>query len=83
MISQNVLDIERSIRELSLEEQQWLLERISRQVQKRTHAGDRLADAEYMEEQIKEMAQDPSIQAEIAAINQEFATTEMDGLEEL
>jgi len=33
-----------------------------------------------MEAQIKEMASDPDIQAEIAAINQEFAVTEMDGL---
>ena len=81
MISQNVLEIERSIRELSLEEQQWLLERISQQVRER--AEDRLADASYMEEQIKEMANDPEIQAEIVAINREFAATEMDGLERL
>jgi hypothetical protein len=29
------------------------------------------------------MAEDPDIQAEIVAINQEFAMTEMDGLSEL
>jgi hypothetical protein len=33
-----------------------------------------------MAEQIAQMAQDPEIQAEIAAINQEFLVTEMDGL---
>ena len=32
------------------------------------------------EQQLTEMANDPDIQAELRAINQEFATTEMDGL---
>ena len=81
MISQKALEIERSILRLSLEEQQWLLEQISQQV--RSRAGDLLADRSHMEEQIKEMAKDPDIQAEIAAINREFATTEMDGLAQL
>ena len=71
MISQNALEIERSIRRLSLEEQQWLLKQISQQVRSRARARDLFADRSYLEEQIKEMAKDPDIQAEIAAINRE------------
>jgi hypothetical protein len=41
------------------------------------------ADDKYMAEQLAQMAKDPEIQAEIASINQEFAITEMDGLERL
>jgi len=80
MMSPNLLEIERSIRALSLEEQQWLLDRLTRQVRERTHTADKFADATYMEAQIRAMANDPDIQAEIAAINEEFAVTEMDGL---
>ncbi len=87
MISQNVLEIEQSIRRLSLEEQQWLLARISQQVQQRnagtTYAGTQFADASYVEEQIRQMANDPDIQTELAAIDREFTVTELDGLEEL
>ena len=80
MMSANLLEIERSIRALSLEEQQWLLDRLTRQVRERTHTADKFADAAYMEAQIRAMANDPDIQSEIAAINEEFAVTEMDGL---
>ena len=79
-MSPNLLEIERSIRALSLEEQQWLLERLTQQVRERIHTADKFADAVYMEEQIKAMASDPDIQVEMAAINEEFAVTEMDGL---
>lgn len=80
MVSPNLLEIERSIRALSLEEQQWLLERLTQQVRERTHTADKFADAAYMEAQIRAMASDPDIQVEMAAINEEFAVTEMDGL---
>ena len=80
MVSPNFLEIERSIRALSLEEQQWLLERLTRQVQERILTAAKFVDAAYMEAQIKAMASNPDIQAEIAAINEEFAGTEMDGL---
>ncbi|MCC3507554.1 MAG: hypothetical protein JGK23_33810 [Microcoleus sp. PH2017_19_SFW_U_A] len=52
MISQTLVEIERSISSLSMAE-------------------------------IAEMANDPDIQVEIAAINQEFLVAEMDGLEAL
>ncbi|RUT04612.1 hypothetical protein DSM106972_041810 [Dulcicalothrix desertica PCC 7102] len=80
MMSPHLDDIKRSIGTLSLEEQEWLLERISEQVHHKKQLLDKFADAEYMAEQIAQMAQDPEIQAEIAAINQEFIVTEMDGL---
>ncbi|CBN59403.1 MULTISPECIES: hypothetical protein [Kamptonema] len=80
MISQTLLELERSILSLSIEEQLWLLERIAHQVRKRTYTAHKLGDAKYMEEQIAAMALDPDIQFEIAAINQEFIVAEMDGL---
>ena len=80
MVSPNLLEIERSILALSLEEQQWLLERLNQKVQMRKLTADQLADVTYMESQIRAMANDPDIQSEIAAINKEFAITEMDGL---
>lgn len=83
MVSPNLLEIERSILALSLEEQQWLLERLNQKVQMRKLTADQLADVTYMESQIRAMANDPDIQSEIAAINKEFAITEMDGLSSL
>lgn len=80
MMSPHLDEIERSIGALSLEEQEWLLKRISEQVQHKKHLLSKFADAEYMAKQIAQMAQDPEIQAEIAAINQEFIVTEMDSL---
>ena len=38
------------------------------------------SDARNLETQLREMAEDREIQAEIKAINQEFLVTEMDGL---
>lgn len=83
MISPNLLEIERSIRALSVEEQLWLLERITRQVRERTQTKDKFADTKYMQEQLAAMAKDLHIQTEIMAINAEFAVTEMDGIEDL
>lgn len=80
MVSKKLLEIESSIRSLSLEEQQWLLERIRKQIDKRSKISDKFADPAYLEAQIKAMAEDSDIQAEIAAINEEFAVTEIDGL---
>ncbi|WP_337886182.1 hypothetical protein [Fischerella thermalis] len=83
MVSHHLLEIERSIRALSLEEQEWLLERITKQVEKRKHTAGKLNDAKYMNEQLAAMARDLDIQAEIASINEDFMITEMDGLEKL
>jgi len=68
MVSHHLLEIERAIAGLSSQEKRWLLERITRQLR------------ESGEAELIEMATDPEIQAEITAIDQEFALTEMDGL---
>ncbi|PSB46812.1 hypothetical protein C7B67_19785 [filamentous cyanobacterium Phorm 6] len=83
MISQTLVEIERSISSLSIEEQLWLLERIACRVREKTYIANKLANAKYLEAEIAEMANDPDIQVEIAAINQEFILAEMDGLEAL
>lgn len=69
MASKNLLEIERAIAALSAEEKLWLLERIARQLRE-PHAVE-----------LSTMAIDPEIQAEIRAMDQEFACTEMDGLQ--
>ncbi|MCC3512732.1 MAG: hypothetical protein JGK29_28005 [Microcoleus sp. PH2017_17_BER_D_A] len=86
LIQKNLDDlrwIERSISSLSIEEQLWLLERIACRVREKTYIANKLANAKYLEAEIAEMANDPDIQVEIAAINQEFLVAEMDGLEAL
>lgn len=80
MISPHLLEIERSIRTLSLEEQEWLLERIKRQVQEKKLIAYKFIDKKYMNEQLAAMANDLDIQTEIAEINEEFTVTEIDGL---
>lgn len=64
MISRTLLEIERSIRALSLEEQLWLLERIARQVREKQHITNKFADE--ISTELAAMASDPDIQAEIA-----------------
>ncbi len=69
MAAKHLLEIELAIHQLSAKEKLWLLERIARQLQ------------EPDETELLEMASDPEIQAEMVAINREFALTEMDGLQ--
>ncbi|MHC5938678.1 hypothetical protein [Nostoc sp.] len=83
MNSPHLLKIERDLRALSLEELEWLLELMTRQVQERKQISDNFTDVKYMNEQLAAMASDLDIQAEIASINHEFGVTEMDGLENL
>ncbi|NJN98298.1 MAG: hypothetical protein HC875_31525 [Anaerolineales bacterium] len=70
--------IEQSIRALSVEEQLWLLERIAHELRQKTQFAALPIAGFDMETQLAEMANDPAIQAELAAIKQEFAFTEMD-----
>ncbi|MCY7273023.1 MAG: hypothetical protein LH702_04555 [Phormidesmis sp. CAN_BIN44] len=69
MAAKHLLEIERAIHQLSAKEKLWLLERIARQLR------------EPDEVELLDMASDPEIQTEITTINQEFALTEMDGLQ--
>jgi beta-lactamase class D len=82
MNSPHLLKIEQELRNFSLEQLEWLLERIAKQVQARKHL-DKFTNLEYMNEQLVTMASDVDIQTEIASINNEFSVTEMDGLEKL
>lgn len=69
-MSNQLLKMKKSIGSLSLDEQKYLLEYLTQEINKNLN-----------EEQIKIMANDPEIQAEIALINQEFIITEMDGID--
>lgn len=79
MISETLLKIERSITNLSSQEKLWLLERIVRQLREEQSLTNLVSDRK-LELDLSEMANDPQIQAEIAAIESEFAITELDGL---
>lgn len=83
MISPTLLEIDRSIRDLPLQEQMWLLERLIRHLQEKTHTHTFPLNSYDIEKDLAIMASDPDIQTEIVAINREFAVTEMDGLEKL
>ncbi|QKQ77309.1 hypothetical protein FBB35_32010 [Nostoc sp. TCL240-02] len=83
MNSPHVLKIENDLRVLSLEELEWLLERIAKQVQERKQIVNKFTNVKYMNEQLVAMATDLDIQTEINSINNEFSITEMDGLEKL
>jgi hypothetical protein len=83
MNSPHLLKIEYDLRVLSLEELEWLLERIGKQVQERKQIANKFSDVKYMNKQLAEMASDLDIQVEIDSINNEFGVTEMDGLEKL
>lgn len=72
---QTLAQIETDIEQLSLADQIDLMERLIRLVRQRT------VQPLASDEDLALMAHDPDIQREIAAINTEFASTEMDGLE--
>ncbi|MBE8999650.1 MULTISPECIES: hypothetical protein [unclassified Nostoc] len=77
MISLNLLEIERSIRALSVEEQLWLLESIARQIRESEYTKDKFADVTNQEEQLELMVDESKISTEIAAIKDEFAISEI------
>lgn len=81
MISTKLLEIDRSIRDLSLEEQMWLLESLVKNLRQKTNTDTFPLKSQDIEKEMAKMANDGDIQAEIAAIDQEFAVTQMDGLE--
>ncbi|BAY39349.1 hypothetical protein NIES2111_37250 [Nostoc sp. NIES-2111] len=80
MISPHLQAIEHDISNLSLEELEWLLELIAKQVQARKQIANKFSDVQYINEQLVAMANDLEIQAEVDSINNEFSITEMDGL---
>ncbi|MBE9205587.1 hypothetical protein IQ244_03490 [Nostoc sp. LEGE 06077] len=81
MISPHLLELERDLSALSLEELECLLERMRKQVQTKKQS-DNLTDINHINEQLAAMANDLEIKIEVAAINEEFVVTEMDGLDQ-
>ncbi|MEH1895276.1 MAG: hypothetical protein V7K94_08230 [Nostoc sp.] len=77
MISLNLLEIERSVRALSVEEQLWLLESIARQIREDEYTKEQLADTKNPEEQLQVMVGEPNISTETAVENDEFAISEI------
>ncbi|MDZ8029131.1 MAG: hypothetical protein RMY36_028205 [Nostoc sp. SerVER01] len=77
MISSNLLEIERSIRALSVEEQLWLLESIAREIREREYKKDKFADVKPAQEELIEIATEPVIQTKFSLINDEFASSEI------
>ncbi|MGF1934647.1 MAG: hypothetical protein RM347_009625 [Nostoc sp. ChiQUE02] len=72
MNSPHLIKIEHDLRVLSLEELEWLLERIEKQVQEKKQISNKFTDIKYINEQLVAMASDLYIQLEIAAINNEL-----------
>jgi len=76
MQSNALQTIQRELPALSKQEQLWLIEYLAKALRKKPAPPNFAAD-------LAAMVADPEIQAEIRAINQEFACTEQDGLEGL
>jgi hypothetical protein len=68
--------IETDIAQLSLTEQLLLMERLAHRIRQTT-----LRPLIVQESDLAAMAADPAIQREVQHINDEFAVTEMDGLD--
>ncbi|MEH1768189.1 hypothetical protein [Nostoc sp.] len=77
MFSPNLLEIERSILALSVEEQLWLLESIVRQIRENEYVKDKLVDVNNPEEQLEVRVSEPNIQIGTASITDEFAISEI------
>jgi hypothetical protein len=92
MISPKLLEIERSIHALSVQEQLWLLESIARQIREREYTKDQfadvespeeevpvipIADVESPEEEVPVIPSQPKNQTKSSAMNDEFASSEI------
>lgn len=80
-MTSNLVQLEQAIRYLSFEEKLWLMEQIVHQLQDRSAVDTSPLNDQYIQEQIKAMANDPAIRAELDAVNEEFAIAETDGLQ--
>ena len=76
MDSSVLSQLEKSIDRLSLEEQLWLIERVSQRIR------ENMVEKSTLDDQLAVMAADPEIQLELQRINEEFASAEEDGLED-
>jgi hypothetical protein len=73
-------EIEERIDHLSRHEQLWLIELLAHRLREGLKKSTS-PDQSHFKSQLLLMANDPEMQAELQKINQEFAVTEMDGLE--
>ncbi|NDJ22556.1 hypothetical protein GS682_13125 [Nostoc sp. B(2019)] len=71
MNSPHLIKIEHDLRALSLEELEWLLERIEKQVQERKQISNKFTYVKYTNEQLVTIANDLDIKTEITSINHE------------
>lgn len=83
MMSLKLLELDRTIRNLSLAEQQWLLDRLTQQVDNKNQSISKFSDNYSIEGQLPEMAKDPDIERKNTSINQNLEIAEFDVLEDL
>ena len=72
--------IEKTISQLSHDEQLWLIEELAHYLREETTKNEAAEQAAF-ESQLVAMASDPEIRAELQEIEREFVATETDGLE--
>ena len=83
MMSLKLIELDRTIRNLSLAEKQWLLDRLTQQVQNLNPRSSKFADMSSIERQLQEMPNDSEIQREVATDGRKFEIAELDTLEDL
>ncbi len=77
-MSNKLLEIEQVINSLSLDDQKWLLKRLTQQVNQKMTM---IFETDNRQHDLEIMANDPEIKREIASINEEFIVTQMDGID--
>jgi hypothetical protein len=77
MSATRLIELEQDIRQLSLDDQLWLMERIVQQIRRLS-----LKQPDAAEHLLELMAHDPEIQSELHEIEMEFAFTESNGLDQ-
>jgi len=80
MLSQVLSHVEKTIRHLSGKEQLWLIEQLAHRLRENLMKNDMIEQSAF-EHQLAAMAMDTEVRAELQKIEQEFAATEADGLE--
>ena len=74
---QTLAQLEEQINRLSLDEQLWLIEKLAQRIRQN------MAEQNTQDDLLAAMANDPEIQRELKLINEEFASVELDGLEDI
>ena len=67
-------EIEENISKLSVDDQLWLIERVTQRIR------ENIVEKNNRNDRLRDMAADPEIQKELQAIEREFASAEEDGL---